>query len=221
MEAVLIQFKSLWEQPRYYVFVCAGDFGQASKFGYWDMHIIYILHKNCQKILSIVKGNDKNAIVDALISPNNNLWPHFTMHPLQINMHLAEVAAALLSRDQEFSNNKWQQLEYAEMLINISQSWNSTWCEIVETIDDNTAKIGFLHLEYITKSNQLHNKNALNWLYLNQYLSFYETILCSNNESIDKWNAVAQERNINDEHRLLSRDAFEEVNDPNGHIKKC
>jgi hypothetical protein len=31
MEAVLEQLKMLWEKPRYYVFVCAGDFAQVSK----------------------------------------------------------------------------------------------------------------------------------------------------------------------------------------------
>jgi hypothetical protein len=31
MEAVLEQLKMLWEKPRYYVFVCAGDFSQVSK----------------------------------------------------------------------------------------------------------------------------------------------------------------------------------------------
>ena len=31
MEAVLEQLKTLWGKPRYYVFVCAGDFAQVSK----------------------------------------------------------------------------------------------------------------------------------------------------------------------------------------------
>jgi hypothetical protein len=31
MEAVLEQLKTLWEKPRYYLFVCAGDFAQVSK----------------------------------------------------------------------------------------------------------------------------------------------------------------------------------------------
>ncbi len=28
MEAVLEEFKTRWEEPRYYIFVCAGDFAQ-------------------------------------------------------------------------------------------------------------------------------------------------------------------------------------------------
>ncbi len=53
----------------------------------------------CQ-ILPIVKENDKNSIVDALILSNNNIWPLFTMHPLRINMRLAQASAALLSGRQ-------------------------------------------------------------------------------------------------------------------------
>ena len=30
IEAVLKQFSTLWEEPKYYVFVCAGDFAQVS-----------------------------------------------------------------------------------------------------------------------------------------------------------------------------------------------
>jgi len=30
MEAVLDLFETLWDEPRYFVFVCAGDFAQVS-----------------------------------------------------------------------------------------------------------------------------------------------------------------------------------------------
>ncbi len=30
MDAVLVTFKTRWELPRYYVFICAGDFAQVS-----------------------------------------------------------------------------------------------------------------------------------------------------------------------------------------------
>ncbi len=66
------------------------------------MNIIYIkvrsvyIRIRCQ-IFPIVKGNDKNAIVDALILSNYDIWSLFRMHPLHINMHLAQESAALLS----------------------------------------------------------------------------------------------------------------------------
>ncbi len=70
----------------------------------------------CQ-ILPIVKGNDKN--VDALISSNNNVWTLLTMHPLHINMRLAQASAALLSGGQVCKEDQ-RQLQYADMLIKVS-----------------------------------------------------------------------------------------------------
>jgi hypothetical protein len=72
----------------------------------------------CQ-ILPIAKGNDKNDIVDALISSNNDIWPLFTMHPLHINMRLAQASAALLSGRQVCEEDQ-RQLQYADMLIKVS-----------------------------------------------------------------------------------------------------
>ncbi len=107
---------------------------------------IYI---RCQ-IPPIVEGIDKNAIVDALILSNNHIWPLFTMHPLRINMRLAQASAALLSGRQVCEEDQ-QQLQYADMLIKVSQNQDSTWCQEVERIDENTATLGFPYLKYITK----------------------------------------------------------------------
>ncbi len=46
-----------------------------------------------------MKGNDKIAIVDALILSDNNVWRKFTMHSLSINMQLHEVSSTLLHGD--------------------------------------------------------------------------------------------------------------------------
>jgi len=46
------------------------------------------------QILPIVKGNDKHAILDALISSNGKVWSRFKKHPLKTNMHLATAATA-------------------------------------------------------------------------------------------------------------------------------
>ncbi len=45
------------------------------------------------------------------------------------------------------------------------------------------------------------------------------TILCSNNISVDAWNAIAQGMNSSDEHILRSNDSFSEVDDIKGHLK--
>ncbi len=67
----------------------------------------------------MVKGNDKNAIVDALISSNYDIWPLFTMYLLRINMRLAQASAALLSGRQVYEEDQ-RQLQYAAMLIKVS-----------------------------------------------------------------------------------------------------
>ncbi len=90
----------------------------------------------CQ-ILPIVKGNDKNAIVDALISSNYNIWPLFTMHPLRIIMPLAQASAALWSGYQVCEEDQ-RQLQYADKLIKLGQNQDSTWCQEVEWIDEKT-----------------------------------------------------------------------------------
>ncbi len=41
-----------------------------------------------------------------------------------------------------------------------------------------------------------------------------------NNKSIDKWNAIVQRMNTGAEYKVMSRDGFEEVDNPNGHLKK-
>jgi hypothetical protein len=138
----------------------------------------------CQ-ILPIVTGNDKNAIVDALILSNNDIWPLFMMHPLHTNMHLAQASAALLSGGQVCKEDQ-RQLQYADMLIKVSQNQDSTWCQELERIVENTTTVEFPYLKYITKTNQVTENDALNWLYPNGIISYQETILCSNNESIDK-----------------------------------
>ncbi len=60
----------------------------------------------------------------------------------------------------------------------------------------------------------------MNWSYPNKIISYHETFLCSNNESIDKLNAIVQRMIMGTEYKVMSRDSFEEVDDPNGHLKK-
>ncbi len=53
-----------------------------------------------------MKGNDKHAILETLVSFNDKVWGEFKMHTLKINMRLATAAAAqahggLLSQEEE------------------------------------------------------------------------------------------------------------------------
>jgi hypothetical protein len=145
--------------------------------------------------------------------------PLFTMHLLCINMRLAQASAALLSGCQVCEEDQ-QQVKYADMLIKVSQNQDSTWCQEVERIDENTTTLGFPYLKYITETNQVTDNDPLNWLYLNRNISYQEIILCFNNERVDRRNAIAQRMNTGTEYKLMSRNSFKEVDDPNGHLKK-
>jgi hypothetical protein len=57
-------------------------------------------------------------------------------------------------------------------------------------------------------------------LYLNRNISYLETIFCSNNENVDRWNAIVQKMNTGTEYKPMLRDSFEEADDPKGHLKK-
>ncbi len=65
-----------------------------------------------------------------------------------------------------------------------------------------------------------NHSEAVEWLYPGGQLDFSATILCSNNASVDKWNAIAQSLNSSTEHSLWSKDSFAEVDDPKGHATK-
>jgi hypothetical protein len=105
------------------------------------------------------------------------------------------------------------------MLIKVSQNQDSTWCQEVKRIDENTTTLDVPYLKYTTKTNQVTDNDALNWLYPNENISYQVTILCCNNESIDRWNAIVQRMHTGTEYKLMSRDSFEEVDDQKGLTK--
>ncbi len=102
------------------------------------------------------------------------------MHPLKTNMCLATVAAAqahegLLSQEEE------EQLQYADMLIDVSKTCNSLWCQVIQEEDENISKLGFSFMTYYTEAD---HKGAVEWLYPGGQLDFSAIILCSNNASV-------------------------------------
>jgi hypothetical protein len=117
--------------------------------------------------------NDKHSILKVLISSNNNVWGEFYMHPLKTNMRLATAAAArahggLLSQEEE------EQLQYADMLIDLSKNCNSLWCQVIQEEDENISKLGFPFMKYYTEAD---HKGAVEWLYPGRQLDFSATVL--------------------------------------------
>lgn len=138
------------------------------------------------------------------------------MHPLSKNMRLM-VAASARERGGVLSNDEIEQLNYADMLIDVSNNHDSKFCQVVETNSVDTCTLGLPLLNYFIEDD---HDEAVEWLYPEGNLDFSATVLCSTNESVDMWNAVAQSFNVNEEHVLRSKDTFSEVDDVNGHIQK-
>ena len=168
------------------------------------------------KTLPIVKCNDKRSILEALISSNIDIWSKFNIHPLTTNMRLATAAAAR-ARGGYITPEEEDQLNYAEMLIDVSMNRNSPWCRVIEAVDENISRLALPFMKYYTDTEW---ERALDWLYPGQQLDHTATILCATNESVDMWNSVTQSMNLLAPKTLMSKDTFSEVDDPHGHIQR-
>ena len=163
-----------------------------------------------------MKGNDKCSILEALISSNIDIWSKFNIHPLRTNMRLSTAAAAR-ARGGHITSQEEDQLNYAEMLIDVSMNRNSPWCQVIEEVDENISRLALPFMKYYTDTEW---EGALDWLYPGQQLDHTATILCATNESVDMWNSVAQSMNLSAPKTLMSKDIFSEVDDPHGHIQR-
>ena len=137
-------------------------------------------------------GNDKHSILEALVSSNDNVWGKFHMPPLKTNMHLATAAAAARAQGGLILQDEEEQLQYADMLIDVSMNRNSAQCHVIQDMDDNISTLCLPFMKFYTKAE--HN-DAVEWLYPGGQLDFSATILCCNNKSVDMWNSVAQKIN--------------------------
>ena len=75
----------------------------------------------------------------------------------------------------------------------------------VGTINKDTCTLGLPLLNYFIEDD---HDMAVEWLYPEGNFDFTATMLCSTNKSVDMWNAVAQDLNVNEEHVLRSKDTF-------------
>ena len=94
------------------------------------------------------------------------------MHPLKTNMRLASAASArarggLITHDEE------RQLQYADMLIDVSMNCNSAQCHVIQDVDENISVLGLPLMKYYTEAD--HNE-AVEWLYPGGQLNFSATI---------------------------------------------
>ena len=99
-------------------------------------------------------GNDKHLILEALISLNDSIWGKFHMHPLKTNTRLATAAAAR-ARGGHISPDEEEQLQYADMLIDVSMNCNSAQCHVMQYVDENISVFGLPLMKYYTEAD--HN----------------------------------------------------------------
>ncbi len=95
------------------------------------------------------------------------------MHPLKTNMRLATVAAARAWGGYT-SQTKEEQLQYADMLIDVSMNRNSAQCHVIQDVDDNISVLCLPFMKYYTEAD--HNE-AVEWLYPGCQLDFSATIV--------------------------------------------
>jgi hypothetical protein len=129
-------------------------------------------------------------------------------------MRLASAADAR-ARGGPITPDEALQLQYADMLIDVSMNRNSDQCIVMEKIDFDMSVLSLPFMNYHTEVEE-----AVEWLYPGMQLDFSATILCSNNNSVDMWNSIAQKMNTEQERILHSKDSFSEVDDPKGHLMK-
>ena len=127
------------------------------------------------------------------------------------------TAAAARARGGHITPQEEDQLNYAEMLVDVSMNRNSPWCQVIEEVDENISRLALPFMKYYTDTEW---EGALDWLYPGQQLDHTATILCATNESVDMWNSVAQSMNLSAPKALMSKDIFSEVDDPHGHIQR-
>ena len=182
---------------------------------YFTLYLMILLIFICQ-ILPIVYEDEKSAVLSALLSSSNKVWSQFRKHPLKTNMRLINAATAV-AQNQIITPEENAQLSYASMLIDVSCNKHSQLCQVLHWEDDDTAVIGLPSIQYFTEN---QHTMAVTWLYPDGQLNPQTTILCSSNDSVDHWNAVAQALNPNDSIMLRSKDTFAEVDDEKGLISK-
>lgn len=124
------------------------------------------------------------------------------MHPLKTNMRLASAADAR-ARGGPITSDEALQLRYADMLIDVSMNRNSDQCIVMDKIDMDTSILSLPLMKYHTEVNE-----AKEWLYPGRQLDFSATILCSNNNSVDMWNSIAQKMNPESEKNCFPRIVF-------------
>jgi hypothetical protein len=183
------------------VFVCTGDFSQ---------------------ILPVISNGTAEQIMNSTIL-YSQYWNQFQKLHLNENMRILNLIHNLNTiQSVEDRNHTESQIRYNRTLENLSKNISSDDCEVLETEGEYKSVIALSDIQYIIEDNF---DEAILWLYPNNIynpeIAMKRVVLCSTNEAVDDWNSKIQELNTaNITHNLLSKDEFNEVDDPHGYLAK-
>ena len=189
-----------------FLWVCAGDLNQT---------------------LPVVKNGTKQDILARTVT-SSPLWNKFHIHHLTENMRLSGLLKRLREHADQLTAEERQhitdQVNYADFLNCLrSNEHSKDHCEHIHEVDADVFKLGLPKMSYILSDND-NVAEAIEWMHPNGDFSDATVqntvILCATNEAVDKWNAIRQGLNPNPVHHYLSKDSFDEVDDPHGILRR-
>jgi len=174
----------------------------------WVKSGVLFLIGDFRQILPIIERGDKHDIINACIVSSPH-WRRFEVLHLTKNMRL-------LATGEE------SQLLHANAILALAEGKASDDTLIVdETPTEDSQIIGFHKREYFLDT---QTDEALEWLFPSGFTNATiddlsnTAILCATNDRVDFWNELIQNLNAEAPRKLMSRDAFADVEDMKGHL---
>ena len=190
-----------------------------------------------RQILPVVKNANRVEIFDACIS-SSYLWSKFEILSLTINMRLEAMKTEIaknrqqlqlsLHRDndtenaiEELTQQLANQTKYGAMILAVGEGRLDNNDTYVLNDDESTGKVVYTLRDavphYVENSESF--EEIFSFLYPRGFSLEHiikSAVLAATNEKVDEWNARIQKLNPKPMHTLLSKDVFNEVDDPNG-----
>jgi len=172
----------------------------------WVKSGVMFLIGDFRQILPIIERGDKHDIINACIVSS----PHW--HRFEV-LHLTKNMRLLATGDES-------QLSHANAILALAEGKSSQDTFIVDETED-SQEIGFHKREYYLET---QTEEALAWLFPSGFTNATidelsnTAILCATNERVDFWNDLIQNMNVELPIKLISKDAFADVEDMKGHL---
>jgi hypothetical protein len=184
--------------------------------------IVYVFTGDFAQILPVMKYATPDEIMNSTIL-FSDYWSKFQILYLTENMRILNLANSLNTMSDRQRRNANDQIQYNATLLNIASNISSVDCNVIEeqVPDKHTNIIALTNIQYFQNDEE---SIAVSWLYPNNEfncnIAMNRVILSTTNDSVDKWNTLIQDLNPNESIPLLSKDEFNEVDDPHGYLQQ-